>query len=248
VQKTQTDTSTITLLGVSDPIQRRTEHLERRGTVIPTYASYCSGNVRYSSACSCIGVTSGTTTTTVTSYGATTTTTAIVASLKTVTTSTTTTTTSTTTTYVSALPTFYLQAQDTGVQGNDGLYARFVGGVDSDGTYGYVTFDHTTRGGSAEFSLDAQGHLLYNGSYADQDRNGVGQPNYNGNAVYFDPLIDLEQANDVLLVCDIASDYLRCDSLGNGVFQDCGGRMYLNTKLEVTQYCGPLSMLVIMAD
>jgi len=134
---------------------------------IPAYASPCSGAARYSSACSCIGVTR--TTSTVAAPRTTTTSISTVTVTPTVLQTQTQTQTLTTTVVTTATATactgssFYLQAQDSDVNGQ---YVVLPGTNDET-----ITSFTADKSAAAVFNIDGSGRLLNNGLRANTDNN-----------------------------------------------------------------------------
>ncbi|KAL8807403.1 MAG: hypothetical protein Q9182_000742 [Xanthomendoza sp. 2 TL-2023] len=62
ITQTATTTTTAILTATVTNLAKRANRLEERAGTVPAYASPCSGAVRYSSACSCFGVTQATVT------------------------------------------------------------------------------------------------------------------------------------------------------------------------------------------
>jgi hypothetical protein len=225
----------------------------RRDNAIPTYASACSGAVRYSSACSCIGVTAAGSATTVTIGGSTltsTTTTTVVSNIKTVSATTTTTQTSSFFSTTTVLPTFRLQAEGTANQGLDGKYASLNGGIDDEGAYGVIIFNIANLSGGYKFSLDADGHLIYNGtSIADHDTGGQDEP------VFIDPIVDVPEQYYPRLICSISTGYLLCSCQNSTVFLSeittdsigrPAGKLNLFRESQNNQYYHPINVKVIL--
>ncbi|MCJ1282496.1 hypothetical protein MMC26_001819 [Xylographa opegraphella] len=184
---------------------------------IPTYASACSGSVRYSSACSCIGVTRSTTTaptpvttttvtvTTVQTSDITMTSTAmLVVDVTTTILDTATVATATVTECAAPTATFVLQA----VRGTfDGEYGYLTpigngGGQDTSG----ILFGSLSS--ASTFSIDAAGHLFSGNEYANSD---AGFPQ---DFLYFNPA-------DV--VAERGYPYTTCTILRTGMLQCVNG-------------------------
>lgn len=180
-------------------------------TIIPIYASACSGTARYSSACSCIGVSK--TTTTVAAPLTTSTLTSTITTTPTVYTAIT--ITSTTTVSATATATcsgFYLQAQNSTVNGQ---YVSLPGS-DDEGITSFTAYMKT----AALFTLGTNGLSgnLFNGQFsANTDR-------FSPATIYFDTQGQFSGVTD--LVCNLpgkSSGGLSCRGYTSGatIFQLC---------------------------
>ena len=173
-------------------------------TSIPTYASACSGTVRYSSACSCIGATHTTTT------------------AKAPTTTTTVSTTATVTECASPFPTFVLQLENSGIVLNgihlDGTYGQF-----DDGDGPILGFNGSPRSQAIVLSLNAAGNLV-------MDQNGLIAYSDYGQSMeilhFTDPADAYATSNPA--VCSVAGDQLKCSTGAPKILMLCPGEAVTN--------------------
>lgn len=168
-------------------------------TSIPAYASACSGAVRYSSACFCIGATHTTTT--------------VKAPTKTTTVS----KTSTITECASPFPTFVLQLENSGIVLNgvaiDGTYAQLDNG---DGPI--IGFNGSPRSQAVILSLNAAGNLVL-------DQNGLIAASDYGQSMEllrFNDIADVYATEDPA-VCSVSGGQLTCSTGAPKIFLLCPG-------------------------
>jgi hypothetical protein len=189
---------------------------------IPSYASACSGSVRYSSACSCIGVTRSTVTAPTPSTTVTVTATALQTVLNTETSLATQTVDVTATVIESTIvatqtvvgcgptPTFILQAVGGGA--DNGLYAQIVSA--NDGLNDDVIVFVSSASAASQLSIDAAGHLYYNGYYANIE---AGVQHF---LFYFNTPADISSYGYVYATCSLSpSNMLQCNDQGSTMFQ-----------------------------
>ena len=174
-------------------------------TSIPAYASACSGTARYSSACSCIGVTH----TTTTAAAPTTTTTTFSE-------------TTTVTECANPFPTFVLQLENSGIVLNgkalDGTYAQFDNG---DGPL--IGFNGSPRSQAIVLSLNAQGNLV-------MDQNGLIAVSDYGQSMellHFNDVADAYATEDPA-VCSVSGGQLTCSTGAPKILMLCPGEAVTN--------------------
>ena len=204
-------------------------------SAIPSYASGCSGSVRYSSACSCVGAKASTTTAPTPVTTKTVTATAVQTAVVTQTSSATATDLVTQTSLVTAIvdvtvtaldtvivatqtaqlcgptPTFILQAVGGG-SGVDGQYAQVVSA--NDGEDDDVIVFVSSASAATHLSIDAAGHLTYNGYYANID---AGVQHF---LFYFDTPATIAASGYVYATCSILpTGMLSCVDQTSTMFQ-----------------------------
>lgn len=192
-------------------------------TSIPTYASACSGAVRYSSACSCIGATHTTTT----------------AKAPTTTVSSTTTVTE----CAKPLPTFVLQLENSGIVLNgvplDGTYAQF-----DDGDGPIIGFNGSPRSQAIILSLNAAGNLV-------MDQNGLIAATDYGQSMellHFNDVADAT-ATENPAVCSVAGGQLKCSTGAPKILMLCPGfavtnDVFIGVSLEPAPCVSPTFKVV----
>ncbi|MCJ1403257.1 hypothetical protein MMC11_006480 [Xylographa trunciseda] len=231
------ETATVTVpvfakrMEMSDLVRKPTISLAARQmtvrpSAIPSYASTCSGSVRYSSACSCIGVTATTTTaptpittTTVTvttvQTSAVTQTSAATVVIDVTTTILDTVTVATVTASVCAgpTPTFVLSA----VGGSfDGQYAQVINS--GDGFDDVISFG--PQSSASTFAIDTAGHIHVGNEYANTNTD-PGAPAF---LFYFNTPAQIAASNYVYASCSILpGDTLSCVDQTQTMFQTCPG-------------------------
>lgn len=168
-------------------------------TAIPADASACSGIVRYSSACSCIGATHSITT------------------VKAPTTTTTVSKTTTITECASPFPTFVLQLENSGIVLNgialDGNYAQF-----DDGDGPVIGFNGSPRSQAIILSLNAAGNLV-------MDQNGLIAAMDYGQSMellHFTDVADAHATEDPA-VCSVSGGQLTCSTGAPKILLLCPG-------------------------
>ena len=173
-------------------------------TSIPIYASACSGTVRYSSACSCIGVTHAT----ITAKAPTTTTTVLKAS--------------TVTACASPFPTFVLQLENSGIVLNgihlDGTYGQF-----DDGDGPILGFNGASRSQAIILSLNAAGNLV-------MDQNGLIAYSDYGQSMellHFATVAEAYQSANPA-VCSVSGGQLKCSTGAPKILMLCPGEAVTN--------------------
>lgn len=229
-------TTTVTVIPQLLPPKAKRDHADLRGSKItiaarqitqvpssiPSYASACSGSVRYSSACSCIGVTGSTVTAPTPSTTVTVTATASQTVLNTETSFATQTVDITATVTESTIlatqtvfgcgptPTFILQAVGAGA--DSGLYAQIVSA--NDGLNDDVIAFVSSASAASQLSIDAAGHLYYNGYYANIE---AGVQHF---LFYFNTPADISAYGYVYATCSLSpSNMLQCTDQGATMFQ-----------------------------
>jgi len=195
---------------------------------IPAYASACSGSVRYSSACSCIGVTKSTTTapTPITTKTVTVTTvqtsditlsssaTLVVDVTTTVLDTTTVATATTTVCAVGPSETFVLSAVG-GTYNGQYAYLAPIPDSDGDGDMGILFGSLST---ASTFNVDAAGHLSSGNHYANSD---AGIPE---DFVFFDTAAVISTSGFPYTTCAILpGGALQCSNGIETIFQTCSG-------------------------
>ena len=194
-------------------------------TSIPTYASACSGTVRYSSACSCIGATHTTTI------------------AKAPTTTTTVSKTTTVTECASPFPTFVLQLENSGIVLNgiplDGTYAQFDNG---DGPI--IGFNGSPRSQAILLSLNAAGNLV-------MDQNGLIAATDYGQSMellHFNDVADA-YATENPAVCSVSGGQLQCSTGAPKILMLCPGfgatnDLFIGVSLEPAPCVSPTFKVV----
>ena len=220
---------------------------------IPTYASACSGSVRYSSACSCIGVTKSTTTAptpiTTTTVTATTVQTSdvtmtssatLVVDVTTTILDITTVTTATVADCLAPTATFVLTAVG-GTFAGEFAYLAPINSGDGDGDMGILFGNQFS---SSSFSIDAAGHLFSGNVYANSDA-GVPQ-----DFVFFNTAAVIASAGFSYTTCTILpTRMLQCNNDLETMFQTCPSFSGVNFPgLELTSSinsgCTALGLMV----
>ncbi|MCJ1289975.1 hypothetical protein MMC34_001510 [Xylographa carneopallida] len=190
---------------------------------IPSYASACSGSVRYSSACSCVGATAATstaptpvTTTTVTvttvqtSVVTQTSSATLVIDVSTTILDTLTVATTTVTECAGPNPTSFLLSAVGGTYA--GQYAQV--GLSSDGVDDVITFG--PQSAAATFALDAVGQLFVGGEYANTDAGAT------AGVFYFNTQAQIAAHGYVPVTCSVlAGNALSCLDQAETQFQSC---------------------------
>ncbi|MCJ1308022.1 hypothetical protein MMC25_001672 [Agyrium rufum] len=216
---TNTASATVTVTKTLLPFKRARDAapeptlVARQATVapssIPAYATPCSGAVRYSSACSCLGVTATTTT--------------VAPSTVTVTTTQTSTTTATVIIPVpipDPTPTFVLLLENSGIVLNgvplDGTYANF-----DDGDGPIIGFNGEPKSSAVPLSITPEGYLKINAL------NIIGVY-YTGEVpfelLHFESSSTAAYEGDTPLICSVLTGALTCTILGAPtILQLCPG-------------------------
>ena len=230
-----TVTSTLTVTSVAlkekrnDAPEQALEIVPRQVTATPTsipaYASACSGAVRYSSACSCIGATHTTTT------------------VNAPTTTTTVSTTTTVTECASPFPTFVLQLEDSGIVLHgvplDGTYAQF-----DDGDGPLIGFNGSPRSQAIILSLNAAGNLV-------MDQNAlIGATDYGQSMelLHFNDVADA-YATENPAVCSVSGGKLTCSTGAPKILMLCPGfavtnDLFIGVSLEPAPCVSPTFKVV----
>ncbi|MCJ1245751.1 hypothetical protein MMC30_002955 [Trapelia coarctata] len=193
---------------------------------IPAYASACSGAVRYSSACSCVGVTG----TTITAVAPTTIATITVTAITTLPPVTTTVATviagpasSTVVQCQNPLPTFVIQEILPNNPGNQ-LFGRISLANTENSNVGFVTADQSQ---ASRFSLNAQGNLVQGNFLANID---AGQ---SFETLYFNSAGAIASNGFQTAVCSIdGAGTLTCNDNGNTILQLCSQNLYIGNTLQ----------------
>ncbi|MCJ1416040.1 hypothetical protein MMC32_002375 [Xylographa parallela] len=215
---------------------------------IPSYASACSGSVRYSSACSCIGVAATTstaprptivTTVTVTQVQTSdvtqTSSATLVIDVSTTILDTVTVATATVTQCAGPTPTFFVSA----VGGTfDGQFAQVVDS--GDGGDDVIVFG--PQSSASTFAIDAAGHLHVGNEYANTD---AGAPAF---VFYFNTPAQVAATGYVYATCSILpGSALSCVDQIETQFQTCAGLQGAGSGLvlgsTIMAGCTPLSLL-----